>query len=347
MLTLLGALGSGFASFLRPDPAWGSRIAMAPVFGLAVAALVTTTAIAVTPIGTAAWVIVVPLALASVAVAVVRLRPLAPRLTSALFRQVAALLTLLVVVATAFNFPLAKRDTLGPIAYHAFDAPGYGTQAYEYSKHTLGDLEPFAKFDRGPDLTERYVAYQVALNQQIGYDTVTSAANVIFGWRHMSSQSAFMVAALMVGAAGAFAAVRGFARRLTLGPALLSGALFAGPFFWQLFMDGSQAALAGLALIAPVCLAGKCVLDSPRVGEVVLFGFLIAGLQTAYPYFVPPIAAAAVLVLLVLAIRGLIRNKLDASLGDGPRRCSDLFWCSGSPCRPSPLLAQSPTGTTS
>jgi hypothetical protein len=308
MLVMLGALGSGFASVLRPDPAWGSRLALAPVFGLAVATFVTTTTLALFPIGTGAWAVVVPLAVASVVVAVVRLRPLRPRLTRGLAVQVGALVALALVVSSAFNVPLAERDTLGPIAYRAYDAPGYGVQSYEYSKNTIGDLEPFAKFDHGPDLTKRYAAYQVALNQQIGFDTVGSTANVVFGFRHMSTQSAFVIALLVVGAFGAFAAVRSFTDRRVFWPALLSGALFAGPFFFQLFMDGSQAAIAGLALLAPVCLGGYRALRTRSLLDVVLFGVLAAGLQTTYPYFVPPVAGAAVIVLVVWLIRALRRG---------------------------------------
>jgi hypothetical protein len=311
MLVLLAALGSGFVALLRPDPAWGSRLALAPVFGLAVAAAVTTTAVAIMPIGTAAWAVVVPLAVASLAVAAVRLRPWRAAVSRGGLVQVGALVALVLVVSSAFNIPLAKRDTLGPIAYHAFDAPGYGTQSYEYSKHTLADLRPFSKFDFGDDRTERYVAYQVSLNQQIGYDTVASTGNVLFGFRHLSTQSAFMVAVLMVGALGAFAAVRGLARSMPLWPGLVAGVLFGGAFFFQLWMDGSQAALAGLALIGPVCLAGRRALETRALGEVVLFGILAAGLQTTYPYFVPPVVASAVVILLGWLVWAARRGRLQ------------------------------------
>lgn len=300
MLALLGALGSGFVSFLPADPAWGSRLALAPAFGLAVGAALTTTVFGFMSMGVATWVVVLPVIVASVIVAFVRLRRQRIRLDAGAARQAAALVALVLVVATAFNLPLAMRNSLGPIAYQVYDAPGYGVQGYEYSKHRMGDLKPFSKFDQGPDLTIRYAAYQVAQNNQIGYDTVVSSANTIFGWRFMSTQTGYMIALILVGALGVFAAVRAFTARLGLWPALLGGALLAGPFFFQLYMDGSQGALSGLALLPPVAVGGYRSLAGRRMAEILLWALLLAGFQTAYPYFVPPLVAGAVAVIAVL-----------------------------------------------
>ncbi len=303
MLALLGALGSGFVSFLPADPAWGSRLALAPAFGLAVGAALTTTLFGLMSMGVATWVVVVPVIVVSVVVAVIRLRRQRVRLRGGTLGQLAAVVALVLVVATAFNLPMALRNSLGPVAYQVYDAPGYGVQGYEYSKHSMGDLKPFSKFDKGPDLTIRYAAFQVALNQQIGYDTVTSTANTIFGWRFMSTQGGYMIALILVGALGVFAAVRAFTARLGLWPAMVGGALLAGPFFFQLWMDGSQGALSGLALLPPVAVGGYRSLATRRIREVVLWALLLAGFQTAYPYFVPPLVAGAIAVIAVILWR--------------------------------------------
>ena len=304
MLALLGALGSGFVSFLPADPAWGSRLALAPAFGLAIGAALTTTLFGLMSMGVATWVVVVPVIAASVVVAIVRLRRQGVRLAAGgTLRQIAAVVALVLVVATAFNLPMALRNSLGPVAYQVYDAPGYGVQGYEYSKHSMGDLKPFSKFDKGPDLTIRYAAYQIAINQQIGYDTVVSTANTIYGWRFMSTQTGYMIALILVGALGVFAAVRAFTARLGLWPAMVGGGLLAGPFFFQLFMDGSQGALSGLALLPPVAIGGYRSLSTRRIREIVLWALLLTGFQTAYPYFVPPLVAGAVAVIAVILWR--------------------------------------------
>ncbi|HLM50053.1 MAG TPA: hypothetical protein VK279_05855, partial [Solirubrobacteraceae bacterium] len=119
LLLLLTALGSGPAAWCRPDPAYGSRLALAPAFGLAVGAVLSTTALEFTGIGTAAWVVIVPAAVISLVAAALRLRAQRPRLERGLARQVLALLALVLVVASVVDVPMAERDSLGPIAYRA------------------------------------------------------------------------------------------------------------------------------------------------------------------------------------------------------------------------------------
>src|SRR5690349_16858547 len=72
ILLVLGAVGSGPAALL-PNPLPGvARIAVAPAFGLALSAGVLLTASQVMPMATACWVVLVPLAVLSVAYTVWR-----------------------------------------------------------------------------------------------------------------------------------------------------------------------------------------------------------------------------------------------------------------------------------
>jgi hypothetical protein len=310
MLAVLFALGSGFAAWARPDGAWGSRLALAPAFGLAAGVALTTTTAELMAMKVGAWAVTLPAGLISVAVAVFQLRRSLPR--AADFRRLAALLALGLVVATAFNIPLAARGSLGPVAYRVYDSPGYGVQAYEYAKYSLPELRPFAKFDKQGDLTKRYASYIDSTNQQVGFDTVASSANRLFGWPAMSDQSAFMIALLVVGALGLFAAIRSFAPSAPLPFALIGGALFAGPFYFELFLDGSQGAVSGLALIAPTVIAARQVIGGgARWRDVLLFGVLLAGVQTAYPYFIAPLLGGAIVVLAALVVIAWRRGRLS------------------------------------
>ena len=90
--------------------------------------------------------------------------------------------------------------------------------------------------------------------------------------------------------------------------AVLAGYIFAGPLFVELLMDGSEAAICGCAVLAPLAALGSEALRCRRTAALVLFALLVAGLQTLYPLFVPPVVVAAVVALAVVAIRRLRRG---------------------------------------
>src|SRR4029453_14867567 len=108
--------------------------------------------------------------------------------------------------------------------------------------HQLGDDA------MGPDwdLGARYAASYANGFQHLGYDSLTASGKGAFGWGSPETQSAFMVVLILVGALGIFAAVRVITRSRTWAAAL-AGLLFAGPLAYQLFVDSSEGALAGLA----------------------------------------------------------------------------------------------------
>jgi hypothetical protein len=297
LLALLGALGFGVAAHLRGGSAIGSRIALAPAFGLALGSSVLTTASFFMPLKVAAWVVLVPLAFASTALGVRAIRngnrPFLNRSQAAAIVQLAAIA---LIVSGALNYPLAQRESLGPVGYSVADAVGYEGSIEWLESHTLRDRHPEAW-----DLTDRYGVSYAQGFQQIGFDSTAASANVVFGWGASETQSAFMVALIVVGAFGLFALVRGFTRSSTWAAAV-AGLLFAGPLAYELFIAGSEAALAGLALVPATAVVGSLLLQEQRAGTIATFGLLTAGLQTVYPLAV---AAAALWIAIVLGVKAL------------------------------------------
>jgi hypothetical protein len=306
LLALLGALGFGVAAHLRGGSAIGSRIALAPAFGLALGSAVLTTASYFMPMKVGAWVVLVPLALASIAVGVRVLRKREGRLLHHSQLSVGAQLVAVALVVTgALNYPLAERESLGPVGYSVADAVGYEGSIEWLKSHTLRDHDP-----QPWDLSDVYgVGYSKGF-QQVGFDSTAAGTNVVFGWSASQTQSAFMVALIVVGALGLFGAVRGFTRSRTWA-APVAGLLFAGPLAYELFVAGSEAALAGLALIPAAALVGSRLLEEQRPATIVAFGVLTGGIQTVYPLAVAAMALWIAVVLAVKAVAALRARRLS------------------------------------
>ena len=135
---------------------------------------------------------------------------------------------------------------------------------------------------------------------QTGTIPLAAALNATFGWSALDSQSAIMIALVAIGCLGCFALVLTATGSSSAGVA--AAVLYAGPVNYQLLIDGSQAALAALAMLGPLAIVGSRLFHEPvRAGA--LFGLLVGGLMTVYPSFLPVVAVAFVLALGIRLIR--------------------------------------------
>ena len=311
MLGVLGAVGSGVAAFLPADGRVGSRIALAPGLGLALASAVLTTAGWFIPMNAAAWAVLLPLALVSIGIAVWRGRRVGGVRPSG--RVLLSMLVVAAIALTALNWPLIGRDSLGPVAYQVYDAEGYVSEMQAYKDHTIHDLSSIprtiAASDGGRDLSVIYGSHVDQVHQQVGYSEVSAAAIELFGWEPSTSQSAFISILIVIGAFGALAAVMALTRRRSW-VALVGGLLFAGPLFYELFLDGSEAALAGLAILPGFVVVGACLARRIEAWSVAVLGVAAAGLVSVYPPLVPPVAASAGIVVVVLGVIALRKREL-------------------------------------
>jgi hypothetical protein len=320
---LLAALGAGPARFLPDRFDRVARWALAPVFGLCVGVCVTVTLVYAFPTHDTGWVVIV-LAVASVALAcwptgrragwrnfpgafrAAAERPSAARQSSAIVRDGLQVGVVVIVILVSFNYPLALRHTVGPDGgYSIADTTGYVSETNGEERDSVHQAErlhpPFA------DLATFYWAGYAHNDQQLDVSALESNVNVLLGLGSTDTDSPFLIAVLLVGALGAFAVVRAAIRRPSWA-ASLAGCLFAGPLFVEMFMDGSQAAIVGSAVLAPVVALGYEALRYRKTATLVLFALLVAGLQTVYPLFLPPVVIGGLLAIGVMVVRRLSRG---------------------------------------
>lgn len=304
-LALLVGFGSGPATFLSERFDGVARLALAPVFGLCVGVCATVTLLYFFPTSVTWWVLI-PMALASLWVAVWR-RGRAPRWPGR--RGLIQLAVVAIVLLASFDYALALRHTVGPAGgYVVFDTSGYVTEANAEARESIHRAEhthpPFS------DLTMLMWSELSRFYQQLDVTALESNVNQMLGLGATDTDSPFLIVVILVGGLGVFGVVRSVSGGSNWG-ATLGGCLFAGPLFVELFIDGSQAALTGCALLGPMAALGWEALWSRRPATLVLFALLIAGLQTLYPLFLPSVVLGAAVAIGVLVIRRLRRGLPD------------------------------------
>ena len=323
-VALLGAIGSGPAAYLPERFDRAARWALAPVLGLCLGVCVTVTLVYPFPTRDTGWVVIV-LAVASVALAWWRTgrparwrrsrnvaptdvgRPFATSRSSGTVRDVLQIGVVVIVILVSFNYPLSLRHTVGPDGGYAIaDTTGYVSETNGEERDSIHQAEhlvpPFA------DLATFYWAGYAHNDQQLDVSALESNVNVVLGLGATDTDSPFLISVLLIGALGVFAVVRASLRRPTWA-ASLAGCLFAGPLFVEMFMDGSQGAIVGSAVLAPVVALGYEALRHRRTATLVLFALLVAGLQTVYPLFLPSVVIGGLLAIAVVVVRRLSRGR--------------------------------------
>jgi hypothetical protein len=301
-VALLAALGAGPATFLSERFDGAARFALAPALGLSAGASGAVTLIFFLPTADTWWVLI-PAALASLGVFAGRTRP---SLGWPGGRTVAQLAVVTVVILGSFSYPLALRHTVGPDGGYAIaDTAGYLStidgevhRSIRSSEHLV---PPFA------DLAQGYWTGYAGGNQQLDVTALESNVNELLGLGATDTQSPFLIAVLLTGALGVFAVVRAVSG-LPTWAAVLGACIFAGPLFAELYMDGSEAAICGAAVLAPVVALGSEALRIRRPAALALFALVIAGLQTLYPLFLPAVVLGAGATVAVAVIRRLRRG---------------------------------------
>jgi len=318
MLVTLFALGCGPASLLGNRFGAAARLAMTPVLGLCLGTCIFTTLLWFTAARNTYWLIPV-VALVSVAIALRRgLSAMARRgetshrsRIAALFqslgaRDAVALAVVCLVVATPLSYTLHERHSVGPTGRSIWDTDDYTAEADAMQQ--LSIRQAHQRLPSGASFT-RLVWSSYSQGSQ-NLDAAPLSANVdgLLGLGATDTQSLFLIVFLVAGALGAFAAVRYLAPK-PWWVAALAGVLFAGPFFLQLMADGSQAATCGLTTILPIAAVGLDTVRRSRTASLILLALLVSGLMALYPLFVPGVALAAAIMLLVIGARSWWRGS--------------------------------------
>jgi hypothetical protein len=211
------------------------------------------------------------------------------------------------VVVASFDYPLALRGTVGPVGGYAIaDTTGYVSETnaveHESIRQGMRARPPYG------DLAEGLWSSLLPRDQQLDVTPLEASLNHVLGLGATDTQSPFLIVILLVIALGAYGVVRN-ARAGPAWPAVVAGCLVAGPLFVELFMDGSQAAIAGCATLIPLVALGTEAARRPTPATLVLFALLAAGLQTLYPLFVPTVVLAGAAVLGVAFLRAFGRRS--------------------------------------
>jgi hypothetical protein len=303
LLAVLSALGSGLAALMPRELDPGIRWALAPAFGLASALCVTMTVLWLMPANSSWW-LLIALPIASLAFAAWYGKRGPPESDPPMWRldwrSAVQLALVAVVILAAFNRPLAEARTVGPMGYSIGDASGYVETA---DGARTESLRVAAHANRPPytDLALGYYRAYASGYQEIGFDAVAADMDAMLGLGATQTYSPFVIALVAIAGMGMFAAVR-MVTGTRSWAAVLAGVLAGGAFWLELFVEGSEGAIDGLALLTPLLVAGYLALRHRRVVDYVLFAVLAAGLQTAYPLFIPPVVIGGGAVLAVLGV---------------------------------------------
>ena len=170
-------------------------------------------------------------------------------------RDVAALLLIVAATLGPLDLVLHHHHTVGPTAYSYTDVDNYVAvqdAARTVSLHSASNA--FHAAERNGTQFGNFTQFVWAFISQFGsnLDATPLDANVnaLLGLGATDTYSPFLAVLLLMGALGAFASVRHFARSPTM-VAALAGALFGGSLFLELWFDSYQAAIIAIGLVIP------------------------------------------------------------------------------------------------
>ncbi len=338
MLAVLAAFGSGLASLLPRTTDAPTRWGFAPVLGLALGAAVFTTVEWVLPARRSSWLIGL-LCGVSLAIAWLRRRRAPSREDTAETagtvgpRPVVTVAQFALVIIGAIapaTYLLVNHDSVGPVGYQVGDAQGYVATIDGMQHDSLHRaLQLYGTSAYTSNIDQRYWTDLARGVQQLDVNALDANVAALIGENASETQSAFLIAFAAAGALGMFATVRAVTKRATWA-AVVAGMLFGGAFFQQLYVDGSQAALSGLACVTPLLYLAYQASRLRTAASVVLAGVLLTGLAEIYPLFVPAVVIGMAASVTYLAIGPRVvkrvrrRGEFAGSREDRPLRARQI-----------------------
>lgn len=317
LLAILVCVGAGPASMLPPRFDGIGRLALAPVLGFCLGTCVTTTLLQFWPTDQTSWVLV---ALAMISLAVAAARTWKERSGHRwegrqVFSDFVALGIVVLAVTGPLTYTLHDHHTVGPAAYYYTDVDNY---VAEQDGATTLDLPAararwaeIARTGKLPSDLERFAWTFIAnLGSNLDATPLDSNANELLGLAATDTNAPFLIVLLLMGALGAFGAVRYFTRSRTW-MAALTGCLFGGPMFLELWFDSYQAAIIAIGLTVPLIILAHSAVSTRRRTDRVLLALVVATMLTVYPLYM---ALFIVLGGLVLLWRGAVLHRSGTPL---------------------------------
>src|SRR5262249_45711689 len=138
-------------------------------------------------------------------------------------RDVAGLAVVCVVVAAPLSYTLHERHSVGPVGFEVWDAVDYTAESDAMEKQSLQQaVHPYsARAVRGfingtarratnnrSDFVRLFWTFYASGNQNLDAAPLSANLNALVGLHGTDTQSLYLIAFLIAGALGAFAAVR-------------------------------------------------------------------------------------------------------------------------------------------
>ena len=284
----------------RRDRRW---LAAAPLVGAALLSAVSTGLSPWLPLGTAAWAILLPIALGSAAVGTAILWGGGVSRGGALMDPAIVFGAGLLLGA----LPNMIRRTTGPIAFQVYDSLGYTATDLWLSAHPA-----VSETIEGPDLLTRAGTFYVAGNQRIGVSGLNATVAEWFGLQPSLMLTPLLAVSLATLATGGWL----IARLLGAGRvgALLAGAWGLSPAAFMLVADSTLGNLVGLAFVALVFAAALAAVRSGAWRMVPIAAAGVAGLVACYPELLTPTAVLMVFGACVMLARNVARRGTRRAL---------------------------------
>jgi hypothetical protein len=302
-LLLLAMIGAGPAAFLSERFDGAARIALAPALGFCLGTAVATTVLQFVP-AEHMYGVILGLAIASTALAAWRLWRARSRLRAEasarpIIRDAVQLLIVVLVVAGPLSYTFHEHYTVGPGVYYYADVTSYVSEQDGQLTRSTGDAAAqwvrYARTGaRYSDLNQYNWGFRASFNQNLDFGPLASNVDALLGLGSTETYSPFLIAILLAGALGAFAAVRYLTESATPA-AVLAGGLFGGAFFLELYYDSYAAAICGLGLVLPLGVLGIEAFRGWRIRDSVLVGLALSAFLTVYPLFVPMLVVTLVI----------------------------------------------------
>lgn len=296
LLVGLAALGSG------PAVALGRRahpLLLAPLAGLAAAGCLLTSASALLDMRVAAFAVLAPATLASLAWAFVSRRQ-ARAGTARLRGELAGPLALGAVGLVIALGPVALHGTSGPVGLNVYDAWTY-VPAERWAQRETAYADPDPEVFRS-DLTLAGGWVLERCGCRNGVISLGAASSELLGTGPDHVHLALLAALLALIPASIWLLARGIGLERRF--ALLAAAFGLSPAVTMLVADSVLGNLAGLALVPVVVGAGVVAIRGGERRELVLAALLFGGLISIYPEFVLPVLAIAMLGCAALILGG-------------------------------------------
>lgn len=309
LLLLVTLFGWGPSVPLERVVAPSLRIALMPAIGFALGTCVFTTLLWFFPASSTYWILLLLAAGSSAVGLFCRTRQRLSETDRAPDSDVPArrgrsdvlkLLILAVVVAAPLSFALLQANSVGPTTYQVYDMADY--IAFQDAAQHQSIHEAETTRDPDGDLVQSIYTYLMTAGQETEMSPLAANVNELLGVHATDTVSAYLIAVLVTGGLGMFAAIS-----VALGAstwwAVFGGCLFAGSFFMQLFFDGSEGAICGLVMLAPLTALGVIAVRGRRSALLVPAAIVLAGLIAFYPILMEVVAPVGGVSLLAAGVR--------------------------------------------